>query len=277
MPNPMPSLFLSHGAPSLILEDCPARAFLEQLGGQLPDPSAIVVMSAHYEASAPSIGAADRPEIIYDFRGFPSALYQMQYPVPGNPDLAKRMQGMLLQAGFDAKMDSQRGLDHGIWNPLKLIYPDAQIPVVPLSINPAGTPEHHAKIGETLAPLRKEGVLIIGSGSITHNLQRFFGGSYTVDSPAEPFARDFADWIAGRLAAGDGETLMQAPDAWPAGRENHPTDDHILPLYFALGAGGPDTLAQQLHRSTNYGVLAMDAYAFGAEALIAKNRGKSGI
>lgn len=262
MLSSMPSLFLSHGAPSLILENCPARDFLEQLGGQLPHPSAIVVMSAHYEARVMSIGAAARPKTMHDFRGFPYALYQMEYPAPGDPELADRIQKMLSGAGLQAKIESNRGLDHGIWNPLKLIYPEANIPVVPLSINPSETPQHHAKIGEALAPLRKEGVLIIGSGSITHNLQRFFGGAYKLDSPAEPFARDFADWIADRLAAGDMKTLMKTPDTWPTGRENHPTDDHILPFYFALGAAGSDPSGARLHRSTNYGVLAMDAYAF---------------
>lgn len=258
----MPSLFISHGAPSLVLEECPARDFLEQLGAQLPRPSAIVVMSAHFEASGPLIGAATNPEIIYDFQGFPEALYQMTYPALGDLALAERMERMLGNAGIVAKLDNQRGLDHGIWNPLMLIYPEAEIPVVPLSINPVGTPQHHAEIGETLAPLREEGVLLIGSGSVTHSLRRFFGGAYKLDSPAEPFARDFADWIAGRITAGDVKTLMQTPDAWPGGRENHPTDDHIQPLYFALGAAGRTPRTAHLHRSTNYGVLAMDAYTF---------------
>jgi 4,5-DOPA dioxygenase extradiol len=263
MTQQMPSLFLSHGAPSLVLEDCPARHFLEQLGRQLPRPSAIVVMSAHYEASAPSIGAAPHPETIYDFRGFPEALYQMTYPALGAPELAKRMQKMLCDAGLDAKLDDRRGLDHGIWNPLKLIYPAADIPVVPLSIDPLETPQFHARIGEILSPLREDGVLIIGSGSITHNLQRFFGGQYKLDSPAAPFAQDFADWISDRAAEGDTETLLATPDTWPKGRENHPTDDHILPFYFTLGAAGKNPEGTRLHRSTNYGVLAMDAYAFG--------------
>lgn len=263
--NAMPSLFISHGAPSLVLERCPANQFLRQLGAQLPQPSAIVVMSAHFEASTASIGAATHPETIYDFRGFPDALYQMKYPAPGDPALSQRIEHMLRGAGLETTRDSQRGLDHGIWNPLKLIYPEADIPVVPLSINPLETPRYHAKIGEILAPLRDDGVLLIGSGSMTHNLQRFFEGTYTLESPAEPFARDFADWISEKLLEGDLDTLMQPPDAWPAGRDNHPTDDHILPLYFALGAAGRNTLASHLHRSTNYGVLAMDAYAFGTK------------
>lgn len=265
MQSPMPSLFLSHGAPSLVLDHCPARDFLKRLGTQLPKPSAIVVMSAHYEASTPSIGAALQPETMYDFRGFPEALYQMTYPASGNPELAARMKHMLLCAGLTAQIESQRGLDHGIWNPLMLIYPDASIPVVPLSINPAETPQYHAKIGEALAPLKEEGVLLIGSGSVTHNLRRFFNGTYDIDSAAEPFARKFADWIAERLVAGDTTTLMKTPDEWPAGRENHPTDDHILPLYFALGAAGQTPAATHLHRSTNFGVLAMDAFAFGMD------------
>lgn len=264
MSGVMPSLFLSHGAPSLVLEDCPAREFLRGLGKKLPKPSAIVVMSAHFEAERPIIGSAENPETIYDFRGFPDALYQMKYPARGKPELAARMKKILAEAGIESTLDPNRGLDHGIWNPLMLIYPDASIPIVPLSINPSETSQHHAKIGGALAGLREEGVLFVGSGSITHNLSQFFGGKYQLDSPDEPVAREFADWISDQVSKGNTETLLDTPDNWPAGRDNHPTDDHILPFYFALGSAGSSLDGRRLHKSTNYGVLAMDAYEFGA-------------
>ncbi len=262
MPELMPSLFISHGAPTLVLEDCPARRFLAGLGQTLPRPEAIVVMSAHYETDVPTVSAAQNPETIHDFRGFPDALYEMQYPARGAPEVAARVHQLLFATGFDPQIEQNRGFDHGIWNPLMLIYPDAEIPVVPLSIQPNESPKYHIAIGRALSPLRDEGILLIGSGSITHNLKCFFSGSYELDSPAETFARDFADWIAERISVGDKDALAAAPDTWPGGRENHPTDDHILPLYFAVGASSSPFNGRRLHMSTNYGVLAMDAFAF---------------
>ena len=263
MTGTLPALFLSHGAPSLVLEDCPARDFLAGLGQALPRAEAIIVMSAHYETDHPAISTTPKPDTIHDFRGFPDALHAMQYPAPGAPEIAHVARQLLDAAGYVTRIDPERGLDHGIWAPLALVYPKADIPVVPLSIQPHEGPDHHAAIGRALSPLRDAGILLIGSGSITHNLSRFFGGEYRLDSPAEPFAREFADWIAGRIEAGDTDALLSGPGSWPAGCENHPTDDHILPLYFALGAGGTPLRGQRLHRSTNYGVLAMDAFAFG--------------
>ena len=193
MPNRMPSLFLSHGAPTLILEDCPARHFLGAMAEILDKPRAIVVMSSHYEADEIKIGGAIQPHTIHDFRGFPNELYAVTYNAPGAPDVALHIQHLLNRAGFDADIEDTRGLDHGIWNPLSLIYPRADIPVIPLSILPEETPQRHYEIGKALSQLTLEGVLLLGSGSITHNLKRFFGGSYQLDSPEEAFARDFAD------------------------------------------------------------------------------------
>jgi len=255
----MPALFLSHGAPTLVFDDCPARDFLEGIAGTLPRPRAIVVMSAHYEAETPLVGGARDPQTIHDFRGFPDALYRLHYPAKGDPDLADDIVGRLRDGGFDAAIDAARGMDHGIWNPLMLAYPDADIPIVPLSIAPEASPAHHFGIGRALAPLRADGVLLVGSGSITHNLGRFAKADYSLTSAAEPFVVEFTDWIAERAVAGDTKTLLEGPETWPLGRENHPTDDHILPFFFALGAG---ERAERLHASVNFGILAMDAYAF---------------
>ncbi|HFQ15840.1 MAG TPA: dioxygenase [Rhodobacteraceae bacterium] len=262
MPAPQPALFLSHGAPTLLIEDSPAHDFLANLGQSLERPRAIVVCSAHYEAPAPRASSAARPATIHDFRGFPEELHRFQYPVPGAPGLARDIARRLQQAGFAAETEPARGLDHGIWNPLALIWPEPDIPVVALSITPFETPDYHYRMGKALAGLRQDGVLLIGSGSMTHNLRRFFGGNFRRDSPEDPGARAFADWIAGRVAAGDRETLLAGVDAWPEGRQNHPTDDHILPLFFAMGAGSPASGGTRLHASTNYAILAMDMLGF---------------
>lgn len=259
----LPAIFLSHGAPTLPLEDCPARAFLQGLAAHLPRPKAIVVCSAHYEAAFPRAGTALHPKTIYDFRGFPDVLYQMRYPAPGAPDLAAEIVARLQAAGFTAAEDTGAGLDHGIWNPLIIAFPKADIPVVPLSIVPDQDEAYHYRMGLALADLRRDDVLLVGSGSMTHNLRRFFTGGFSYDSPEDPSARGFADWIAERAAAGDTDALLAGADAWPEGRAHHPTDDHILPLHFALGAGGEGARGFRLHASTNYGILAMDALGFG--------------
>ncbi|WP_428542761.1 DODA-type extradiol aromatic ring-opening family dioxygenase [Profundibacter sp.] len=258
----LPSLFLSHGAPSLVLEDCPARHFLAGLGAAMPRPRAIVVCSAHYEAAGARIGGAERPETVHDFGGFPDALYQMTYPALGDPVLAADIAARLKAAGINAGIDPERGLDHGIWNPLMLAWPKADVPVLPLSITPSRDLRFHHELGRALAPLRHEGILLIGSGAISHNLGRFFGAVHRLDAPEAAFARGFADWITERCKAPDPEVLLNGIDSWPGGRENHPTDDHILPLLFALGAGGEGARGKRLHRSTNYAVLPMDVLQF---------------
>jgi 4,5-DOPA dioxygenase extradiol len=267
MPPPaFPSLFLSHGAPSLVLEDCPARHFLAGLGTSIARPRAIVVCSAHFEAPDVRIGGAAWPETIHDFAGFPDALHHMTYPAPGDPVLAAKIAARLKTAGFRARVDAGRGLDHGIWNPLMLAWPEAEIPVLPLSITPEKGPKFHYDLGRALAPLRENGVLLIGSGAISHNLGLFFGANNRLDAPEAPFARDFADWITLRCQTPDLEMLLAGVDTWPFGRENHPTDDHILPLFFALGAGGKGACGTRLHRSTNYAVLPMDVLQFSPKA-----------
>ena len=258
----LPTIFLSHGAPTLALEDVPARRFLRETAGVLDRPSAILVASAHWESQAPVVSAMASNTTIHDFgRGFPRALFDMRYDAPGAPALAERVVDLLAGAGLPARTDARRGLDHGAWIPLSQIWPDADIPVLQLSIQPQLGPAHHLELGRALAPLRAEGVLVIGSGSFTHNLEEFFG-----QAPAAPepdWVAAFADWTDAALLEDRRSDLLLYRHKAPFAVENHPTDEHLLPLYVALGAAGEDARAHRLHRSATYGVLRMDAYAFG--------------
>lgn len=264
-----PALFLSHGSPMMALEPGPARSFLAGLGNSLPRPRAVLVISAHHDAAFEggdiSITASTQPETVHDFGGFPAELFAMRYPAPGDPELAHEVAALLSDAGFPARLDPARGLDHGAWVPLSLIYPAADIPVVQLSLWSGQSPDWHYRLGHVLAPLRDQGVLIIGSGSLTHNLRALFTARPAIDAPAPPWVTDFADWVAERLAAGTVCDVLHAIDRAPHGKDNHPTPEHLLPLFVAMGAGADAAglKAERLHASVTYGVLAMDVYAFG--------------
>jgi 4,5-DOPA dioxygenase extradiol len=256
----LPSLFLSHGAPTLPLTDTPARTFLQQVGATLERPKAILVISAHWETEVPTINAVERNDTIHDFGGFPRALYDLRYPAPGSPQLAARIAEQLQAAGFACNIDRKRGLDHGAWVPLLLMYPQADIPVLQLSVQTHLGPEHHLRVGRALASLRKEGVLIIGSGSFTHDLSEFRGHDANDAAPA--WVNGFADWFDVRLKRGDTSALLDYRRNAPFATKNHPTEEHLLPLYAALGAGGETAEATRLHASSTYSVLRMDVYAF---------------
>lgn len=260
-----PALFISHGSPDTAIADTQAAAWLRQLATELPRPRAIVVASAHFEVSGSvSVSADADPETIHDFGGFAPELYAMQYPAPGEPDLARRIAGELRAAGFEACAVENRGFDHGVWVPLKLIYPDASIPVVSLSIDPRQGPEHHYRLGQALAGLGNEGVLVIGSGSFTHNLGAAFkalrAGQRELDVP--DWVRAFTVWMNARLAANDVAALIDYRAQAPFAVENHPTDEHLLPLYVALGAAGHGAAARLMHDSSDFGVLAMTMWQF---------------
>lgn len=250
----------------LSLEPSPARDFLAGLGNSLPRPRAILVVSAHhdaaYEGDCLTVTASPNPPTIHDFRGFPDALYALRYPAPGDPALAQRIADLLGKSGIAVELSADRGLDHGAWVPLSLVYPASDIPVVQLAIASSQTPEWHYALGQSLAPLRDEGVLIVGSGSMTHNLRAFFTAPQPIDATAAAWVTAFADWMADNIAAAAIDDVLHAVERAPHGRDNHPTMDHILPLFVAIGAGGGDR-SRRLHRSTTYGILAMDVYAFG--------------
>jgi 4,5-DOPA dioxygenase extradiol len=257
----LPSIFVSHGSPMLALSETPARDFLAKLGATLPRPRAILVISAHWETAAPMVNAVARNETIHDFRGFPKALYELRYPAPGDAALAARIAALLDNAGFRAGIDTTRGLDHGAWVPLLLAYPEANIPVLQLSVQPHLGAAHHLALGRALASLREEGVLIIGSGSFTHDLRRFRGQA--VDAPETEDVTEFSAWMDQAIAAGDVDALIDYRARAPHARDEHPTEEHILPLFAAIGAAGNTIAARRLHHSTEHAILRMDAYAFG--------------
>lgn len=255
-----PSLFVSHGPPSLVLMDCPARRFLAGYGAVVGRPRAILAVSAHWESATPAVATGEYPETIHDFYGFPRELYALRYPAPGAPEIANAAADRLEPAGFTVVREPTRGLDHGAWAPLMLLYPDADIPVAQIAIQTSLGPAHHLALGEALRPLRAEGVLILGSGNLTHNLAEI--RTQAADAPAPEWVRSFADWAAARLAAGDRAALLTYRTRAPHGARNHPSEDHLLPLFAAFGAATPGAGGERVHASTLYGVLAMDAYRF---------------
>ncbi|MBD8898148.1 class III extradiol ring-cleavage dioxygenase [Rhodanobacter sp. DHG33] len=256
----LPSLYVSHGSPMTALQPGATGTRLAELAQAMPRPKAIVIASAHWLAHSPLVGGAAKPETIHDFSGFPRELYALDYPAPGAPALAAQVVELLDQAGLAPQLDPQRGLDHGAWVPLRLLYPAADIPVVPVSIQPGLGPSHQYALGRALAPLREQGVLLIGSGSITHNLHDLRSG-YSAEREA-PYVRPFIGWIEQKLAAGDVDALLDYRRQAPFAQHAHPTDEHLLPLFFALGAAGDGARAQRIDAGIDLGFLAMDIYRF---------------
>jgi 4,5-DOPA dioxygenase extradiol len=229
------------------------------LGRRLPKPRAIVISSAHWETNLPMLTGSARPETIHDFSGFPEPLYRLRYPAAGAPGVAQRAQSLLREAGFTAAIDGCRGLDHGAWAPLLYAYPEADVPVVQLSVQPAFGPQHHLSVGRALKPLADEGVLVIGSGHLTHNLRDWDRSGRA--APA-PYAREFQQWVFDKINSKDLKTLADYRSASPHGVRAHPTDEHFLPLFVALGAASEDATPERIFDAIESGALAMDAYVF---------------
>jgi 4,5-DOPA dioxygenase extradiol len=268
----MPPLFLSHGSPMTALEPREAGAFMQALGPAIERlfgrPKAIVVASAHSLTREPVLMAAPRHAAVYDFGGFDPKLLTLRYDAPGAPDWAARVEALLKVAGLPVHRTTDGGLDHGIWTPLRYMFPSADIPVLPLAWPPDWTPAQLFALGAALAPLVAEGVLVIGSGSITHNLRRVFAGGLRadIDRPATPESSAFRDWFVERSAARDWDALFAYRARAPHAVLMHPTDEHLLPWYVAAGAGGRDDAPLRVHASLTFGDLGMDAYAFGPQA-----------
>jgi 4,5-DOPA dioxygenase extradiol len=252
------SVFISHGSPMHALQPGPAGEAWQALGRRLPRPKAILIASAHWETNVPMLNGAEKPETIHDFYNFPEPLYRLRYPAAGAPEVARRAQALLKDAGITAGIDGCRGLDHGAWSPLLYMYPDADIPVVQISVQPALGPGHHVELGRSLRKLGDEGVLIIGSGHMTHNLRDWARGQ---GAPA-PYAKEFQAWVFDKLNKKDIDSLVDYRSASQHGVRAHPTDEHFLPLFFALGAASAKAKPERVYDAIDAGVLAMDAYVF---------------
>ncbi len=252
------SVFISHGSPMHALQPGAAGEAWKALARRLPKPRAILIASAHWETQLPMLTGSDKPETIHDFYNFPEPLYKLRYPAPGAPEVAKRAQALLKDAGFTAAIDGCRGLDHGAWSPLLYMYPQADIPVVQISVQPELGPQHHVNVGKAVRPLADEGVLVIGSGHMTHNLRDWSRGQ---GAPA-PYAREFQAWVFDKLKEKDLASLVDYRSRSQHGVRAHPTDEHFLPLFFALGAASGKAKPERVYDAIDSGVLAMDAYVF---------------
>ena len=258
-----PTVFVSHGPPTLVFDAHPCHDFLSGLGADLGRPEAILCVSAHWETDAATVSAAARPETIHDFFGFPDALYRVEYAAPGAPGLARRVAGMLGEAGIACETDPDRGLDHGAWAPLILMYPDADIPVTQISIQPARDAAHHLALGRALATLRDDGVLVLGSGNATHNLRE----RGRPDGTAPEWVRAFDGWLDAAVTGGREGEIAGWLEAAPEALRNHPTPDHYLPLPVVMGAaggaaGGAGARGRRIHTSFASASLSMAAFAY---------------
>ena len=262
--NQMPALFVSHGSPDLILRDIPARAFMASVATLVPRPRAVLSVSAHWETETPAVDLCEAPETIHDFFGFPAPLYEMRYPAKGAPELAMQAKTLVEQAGLGPVATARRGLDHGAWVPMILPWPEADIPVCQLSIQSHRRPRDHYALGRALAPLRDDGVMIMGSGNLNHNLSALMrtANGFATGAPTPDWVVEFRDWMAAAVTKNRTEDLLNYRAVAPHAVENHPEDEHLMPLFVALGAGHPDRPGRVIHASYDYGVLAMDGYAF---------------
>jgi len=272
MSTPLPSIFVSHGSPMIALEPGAAGAFMQRLGPAIDRlfgrPRAILAVSAHTTAREPVLLAGSRHHAIYDFGGFDPRLNTLRYDAPGAPELGSRVAKLLNDAGLPVHRLDEGGLDHGNWTALRYIYPDADVPVLPLAFVPPQNPAQQFALGAALAPLRGEGVLVLGTGSITHNLRRVFSNGLRgpSDLPEIPESAAFRAWLHACSQARDWEALFDYRRQAPHAADMHPTDEHLMPWFVAAGAGGHDTAPVRLHDSVTFGSLGMDAYAFGPEA-----------
>jgi 4,5-DOPA dioxygenase extradiol len=257
----LPTLFISHGSPMLAVEPGVYGCAWKQIADSLPRPRAILVVSAHWTTHQPVVSTAAQPVTIHDFGGFPSTLYDIHYPAPGAPVLAERVQALLSAAGVVTSIAPDRGLDHGAWVPLRHMYPDADIPVTQLSVQPGLDAAWHMKLGEVLRPLREEGVLILGSGSLTHNLYEAVFDDASVE-PSEAYAREFQSWLHAALVQGERDALHAWQSLAPHAERAHPTPEHLLPIFVAYGAGGGHPEVERPLANFSLGVLAMDCYVF---------------
>ena len=271
MPSPsLPALFISHGAPLFAIDAGESGPALTTLGRQLrqragQDLRGVVVMSPHWTARSPAVMSNPKPDTWHDFGGFPPALYQLAYPAPGAPELSVEVAELLREQGIEVQSDPKRPFDHGTWVPLMHLFPQADVPVTQLALPAGWGPAQVYAMGRALQPLRERGVLVIGTGSMTHNLSELFGGAR---EPA-PYVVEFSRWVEDAIQRGDLDALLDYRTRAPHAQRAHPSDDHFLPLFFALGAGGfgeggGSPKPGYVTREVMYGILAMDSFALPA-------------
>lgn len=257
----MPSFFIAHGAPLLALENNEYTQFLNQLGQNLPRPKAIILFSAHWESSMQKVSEVETYDTIYDFGGFDSALYQIKYPAKGNQQLSQEIKVLFKENGIPFEVESKRGLDHGAWVVLRLLYPKADIPVISMSVNPKLNPEEQYKIGKSLSALRAKDVLIIASGGTVHNLRAV----KWADNEVDQWALEFDNWLATHLYNWDLDSLFKYDSLAPYAEYAVPPygNEHFIPIFYALGAADDNQKAKLLHRSFRYGNLSHSVWQFG--------------
>ncbi len=255
-----PVLFISHGAPTFAIEPSLLGPLLRTLGTQLPEFKAVLVVSPHWQTQGVKVMRTTRPETVHDFGGFPSSLYDLQYPVDGAPALANEAARMLNAAGFSATGDDRRGLDHGAWVPLLHLLPEGKVPVFQVSMPFNLTTTTAAKLGQALAPLREQGVLILASGSMTHNLHDF---RQSAGQP-EAYAQEFTAWVQTAVRAKGVQQLIDYRAEAPHVARAHPSEDHFLPLLVAMGATNAADGVTVLQGGIDNGALSMESYVWGA-------------
>jgi 4,5-DOPA dioxygenase extradiol len=258
----IPPVFISHGSPMFALERGQAADMLSALGRQLPRPKAILVASGHWDTRSPAVSTTTAPATIHDFYGFPAPLYKLSYTPPGAAEVAVRAAALLRAAGIPCAEEATRGLDHGAWVPLLFMYPQADIPVAQIAIQTRLGPAAAMAVGRLLAPLADEGVLLMGSGSITHNFQELDAAAPA--GYAAPWVNEFVDWMAQQIAAGNEQALLDYRKLAPHGAKAHPSEDHLVPLHFALGAAA--CRGRRLSGGVTLGSLSMDSFVFDGSA-----------
>jgi len=267
----MPSLYLPHGAPDLTLTDHVAKRFMQDLTEVLKSasgatPKGIVVVSAHWQTTVPTITTGSDPETIYDFYGFPKQLYSIVYPAKTSPWLIESIRQVFERSDFPLMEDPDRGFDHGAWTPLRLMWPQADVPVLQLSLGMGKDAHYHVQLGRTLAPLREKGILVLGSGSLTHNLAAL--GPEGASPPG--WAVRFDQWVSEKLLAGDIAAVLEFYEKAPDVRTAHPTDEHLMPLFVALGSGLDGGGIRKIHHSFSYQSISMASFAFGSGHVVDK-------
>jgi 4,5-DOPA dioxygenase extradiol len=268
-PETMFTVFVSHGSPMHATLDSRAARGWAALGRRIGRPKAVLVASAHWETELPMVSTATQPETIHDFGGFPAELYRIQYKAAGAPDFAQRAVALLKAAGLPATANGCRGLDHGAWVPLRAMFPQADVPVAQVAIQPALDAAHHLRMGRALAPLAADGVLVLGSGHMTHNLGELMQllrrgqTQFGEETAAAAYVDTFRQWVDASLRRAPGSAPITAwLEQAPAALRAHPTPEHFLPLLVAYGAAGAAPQVERIDLGVESQLLAMDAYVF---------------